>query len=224
MQVAIRHKAFRRKPVLGDIRFELRRGETTALLGPSGCGKTTLLRILAGLDTDFAGEVDPHNARLGFVFQEPRLLPWRSVYDNIALVAPDRRDKIHQLLDEVGLREVAALEASRLSLGMARRVSLARALVVEPEVLILDEPFNSLDRARAAQLRLLLLDIIERHDLKVLLVTHDPHEAVQLAQRLFILGGHPTEIQQQIPLDLTAGERRDGALIARRVGQLFGVQ
>ncbi|WP_428623707.1 ABC transporter ATP-binding protein [Sedimenticola sp.] len=221
MQIHIQRKTYRQHTVLGPIQFDLTKGETTALFGPSGCGKTTLLRIIAGLDSDFEGTINNRQVQLGFVFQEPRLLPWRSVYDNIALVAPDRPEKIQQLLQEVGLQEVATLEASRLSLGMARRVSLARALVREPEILILDEPFNSLDQARAAQLRLLLLQIIEHHELKVLLVTHDPREAVQLAQRVLLLGGRPTQIQREIPINLNADERRDPVTIAQQVSRLF---
>ncbi|MCW8905184.1 ABC transporter ATP-binding protein [Sedimenticola sp.] len=221
MRIDVRQKAYRQQRVLGKIRFNLDRGETTALYGPSGCGKTTLLRIIAGLDNAFDGVVANRDTQLGFVFQEPRLLPWLSVYDNVALVAPDKPARIQQLLFEVGLQEVATLEASRLSLGMARRVSLARALVREPELLILDEPFNSLDQARAAQLRLLLLEIIERHDLKVLLVTHDPREALQLAQRILILGGQPTSVQREIAVGLSAGERRDPAAVDGRMRQLF---
>lgn len=221
MRIDVQHKAYRQQRVLEKIQFDLVQGETTALFGPSGCGKTTLLRIIAGLDSDFEGAVANRDMQLGFVFQEPRLLPWLSVYDNIALVAPDKPESIQQLLIEVGLQEVAALEASRLSLGMARRVSLARALVREPEILILDEPFASLDQARAAQLRLLLLQIIERHDLKVLLVTHDPREAVQLAQRILLLGGRPSRIQREISVSLSANERRDPDAVEQQMRQLF---
>lgn len=221
MQISILHKAFQQKPVLGKIQFELNTGETTVLFGPSGCGKTTLLRLLAGLDIEFEGELTHRETRLGVVFQEPRLLPWRTVHQNVAMVAPDKSARIEQLLEETGLQNVAALEASKLSLGMARRVALARALIIEPEALILDEPFVSLDRERASQLRLLLLDIIERYKLKALLVTHDPYEAVQLAHQILVMGGTPSELQQRIPINLSAAERRDSTLIAKVVNQFF---
>lgn len=222
MHISILHKAFQQKPVLGRIEFELSVGETTVLYGPSGCGKTTLLRLLAGLDAEFAGELTNWTARLGVVFQEPRLLPWLTVYQNIAIVAPGKCAKIEQLLEETGLQNVADLEASKLSLGMARRVALARALVIEPEVLILDEPFVSLDSARASQLRLLLLDIIEHHKLKVLLVTHDSYEAVQLAQQILVMGGTPSEIQQRIPVELSPAGRRNHILVNKVVNEIFG--
>ncbi|TVT56663.1 MAG: ATP-binding cassette domain-containing protein [Sedimenticola thiotaurini] len=221
MQISILHKAFQQKPVLGKIQFELNTGETTVLFGPSGCGKSTLLRLLAGLDIEFEGELTHRETRLGVVFQEPRLLPWRTVYQNVAMVAPDKSARIEQLLEETGLQNVAALEASKLSLGMARRVALARALIIEPEALILDEPFVSLDRERASQLRLLLLDIIERYKLKALLVTHDPYEAVQLAHQILVMGGTPSKLQQRIPINLSAAERRDNTLIAKVVNQFF---
>ncbi len=213
MQISIRNKSFQQKTILKNIQFELKTGETTALIGPSGCGKTTLLRILAGLDPSFDGDINGQNDRLGFVFQEPRLLPWRTVYQNIALVAPDKTTAIQHLLEEVGLQEVTSLEASKLSLGMARRTALARALILEPEILILDEPFVSLDRERANQLRLMLLDIIERHELKVLLVTHDPFEAVQLAQQILVMSSDPGEIRHRIPISLSSTERRDATLV-----------
>ncbi len=221
MQISIRHKSFQQKTILENIQFELETGKTTALFGPSGCGKTTLLRILAGLDRSFDGDITSTDNRLGFVFQEPRLLPWRTVYQNIALVAPDKTTTIQQLLEEVGLQEVASLEASKLSLGMARRASLARALILEPEVLILDEPFVSLDKERANQLRLMLLDIIERHELKVLLVTHDPNEAVQLAQQILVMGSDPGEFQHRIQIKLSPEERRDTVLVEQTAHHFY---
>jgi len=221
MQVAIRNKSYQGKRVLGDIRFELKTGEATTLFGPSGCGKTTLLRILAGLDSDYDGSISTCNSRLGIVFQEPRLLPWKTVRENIALVAPDSERRTEELLEEMGLMESASLAASKLSLGMARRVALARALVIKPEILILDEPFTSLDKARAGRLRLLVLELIERYELKVLLVTHDPYEAVQLSQQVLILGGQPSKIQREMPIHLSPAERRDAGMVKRVSDQLM---
>ncbi len=217
MQISIQHKAFQQKPVLGDIQFELKKGETTVLFGPSGCGKTTLIHILAGLDKSYQGSITHADKHMGIVFQEPRLLPWLSVYENITLVSPSNPQKATQLIETMGLEEFALMEASKLSLGMARRVSLARALVLEPEVLLLDEPFASLDQERSAQLRLLLLQMIEQHAIKVLLVTHDPVEAVQLARHILILGGKPSKIQCEIPINLSSAERQDNSTIRQTI-------
>ncbi|MCP3672266.1 MAG: ABC transporter ATP-binding protein [Gammaproteobacteria bacterium] len=217
MHIDIQHKPFQEKVILGDIRFELVNGKTTVLFGPSGCGKTTLLRILAGLDSEFVGQITETHHRLGFVFQEPYLLPWRTVRENVTLVAPNNEPLVEQMLYEVGLQEHASLDASKLSLGMARRVSLARALAFQPEVLILDEPFVSMNEELANQLRLLLLHITEQYPMKVLMVTHNPHEAVQLAHRILTLGGNPTGIKSDIPIYLSNEERRNQGRIANVV-------
>ena len=160
LDVDIKSKAFesasgKRQQVLSDVSLSLSAGEVAVFVGPSGCGKSTLLRILAGLDHDFEGTISrPQQARLGMVFQEPRLLPWRSVDDNVRLAAP--------LADEAALSNlfnILELTAHRshfpgeLSLGLARRVALARAFAVDPDFLILDEPLASLDKALAARLR-----------------------------------------------------------------------
>ena len=166
------------------------------ILGPSGCGKSTMLRILAGLDHDFRGRVSrPVGARLGMVFQEPRLLPWRSVEENVRLAAP--------LIDEVTLATLLSdleLNAHRthypgeLSLGLARRVALARAFAVNPNFLILDEPLASLDDALAARLREQIASLIASRAVMTLLVTHNLDDAVRLGDRLFFLSARPAKI------------------------------
>src|SRR5262249_59750201 len=135
--------------------FSLCSGEVAALVGPSGCGKTTLLRIVAGLDRDFDGHVAfPADGRLAMVFQEPRLLPWRTVEQNVRLAAPRASDAgLEMLFQTLGLNAHRDHYPGELSLGLARRVALARAFAVEPDLLLLDEPFRSLDDALAARLR-----------------------------------------------------------------------
>ncbi len=201
------------REVLDRIQLEVATGETVALIGPSGCGKTTLLNLIAGLDRGFAGRIERGpDIRLAYVFQEPRLLPWRTVAQNLALVlpeAPDTRGRIVRALAEVGLEGSAELYASRLSLGMARRVALARAFVVKPSLLLLDEPFVSLDEPTAHRLRLLLLDLLERHRAAALFVTHHLPEAIMLAHRLVFLGGSPARILVDRRLRLDAAARRD---------------
>jgi NitT/TauT family transport system ATP-binding protein len=204
--------------VLGPLRLGLRRGEVVALTGPSGCGKTTLLNLVAGLDRGFDGRIErPARGRLAYVFQEPRLLPWRTVADNLALVLPDgpaARGRVEAALAEVGLEDAARTMAARLSLGMARRVALARAFVVEPGLLLLDEPFASLDAPTAHRLRLLLLDLLERHAVTALFVTHDLAEAVMLAHSLVVLSGTPARLAMRIPIGLAPAARRDPAAVA----------
>ncbi|MDV7339332.1 ATP-binding cassette domain-containing protein [Terasakiella sp. A23] len=218
MRLHVQEKNFDGITVLKDIDLHLHKDETTVLLGPSGCGKTTLLRIICGLDTDFDGQLDLDSEKIGFVFQEPRLLPWLSVYDNIALVCADGVD-IDGLLKDVGVLEAKDQLASKLSLGMARRVGFARALSINPDVLIMDEPFVSLDQARAEQLRLMVLDVMAKRSTKVLFVTHDLGEAVQLGSRILHLGGTPSRILQEKQVALSPEMRRNPRAIADIVGQ-----
>jgi NitT/TauT family transport system ATP-binding protein len=210
--------------VLGPLRLTLRRGEVAALTGPSGCGKTTLLNLVAGLDRDFVGSVErPGRGRLAYVFQEPRLLPWRTVTANLALVLPDgpaAAVRISAALAEVGLEDAAETYAGRLSLGMARRLALARAFVVEPALLLLDEPFASLDAPTAHRLRLLLLDLLARHEVTLLFVTHDLAEAVMVAHRLLVLAGMPARLAAEIPIGLPPAARRDRAAVAAVAARL----
>jgi ABC-type nitrate/sulfonate/bicarbonate transport system ATPase subunit len=207
------------KLALREVSFHIRAGEFVAVVGPSGCGKTTLLNIVAGLDSDFVGRVDLGQGaaapRIGYVFQNARLLPWRTVRDNIAIVLAGRPDRaaIDALLHEVGLADVADVFASRLSVGMSRRVAIARALAVAPELMLMDEPFVSLEEAMAERLRQLLLDLLRRHPASVLFVTHDLREAIVLADRILLLSPAPGRLIADLPLTVPR-DRRDAAAIA----------
>ena len=189
--------------MLAGLRLELPAGAVGALVGPSGCGKTTLLRLVAGLDQNYDGDIRlPAHARLGMVFQEPRLLPWRTVADNLRIVAPRAQDDaIVALLDELGLAEHAAHFPRQLSLGLARRVALARALVVEPDLLLLDEPLVSLDAARARELREKIAALIEARRITTLIVTHDLREAIALADKIFLLSPRPAHIVSTLAIE-----------------------
>lgn len=195
------------KRVLHGVRITVEPGERVALIGPSGCGKTTLLNIVAGLDGRFEGQiVRDEAARLAYVFQEPRLLPWRTVEENLELVLenePDASGRIKAILAEVGLEPARQLYASRLSLGMARRAAIARAFVVRPGLLLLDEPFVSLDELTAQRLRLLLLDLLLTHRTTTLFVTHALTEAIMIADRLVFLSASPAQVVavREVPLD-----------------------
>jgi NitT/TauT family transport system ATP-binding protein len=200
------------KLALAGIRLAVEPGERVAVIGPSGCGKTTLLNIVAGLVGGYAGRLSlAADTTIGYVFQEPRLLPWRTVADNLRLVLPDRPDpapRIAAALAEVELAAAADVYASRLSLGMARRVGLARAFVVRPSLLLLDEPFVSLDEPTAYRLCVLLLDLLERHGATMLFVTHSLPEAIMVADRLLFLTPSPGEVLDVREVPLGPGERR----------------
>ena len=203
---------------LENIRLTIQAGEFICLLGPSGCGKTTLLNVVAGLDADFDGTITrPVDARrnapiIGYVFQKPRLLPWRTVKENIDLVlSPAQRHGgiVDELLEITGLAEFHHTYPERLSVGMARRVALVRAFAIEPNLLLLDEPFVSLDESTAERLRALLVDIWTRRPTTVLFVSHDTREVVQLADRIVLLTPAPGRIKAIIPVDLPRAERGD---------------
>jgi NitT/TauT family transport system ATP-binding protein len=204
---------------LNGLRFEVKERELVCIVGPSGCGKTTLLNIVAGLDHDFSGEVrftPGGTPAIGYVFQTARLLPWRTVLDNVLLVMPanpGRRERAMELLASAGLGDVAEVFPERLSVGMARRVALVRALAVEPRLLLLDEPFVSLDEATADRLRLLLLDLWSQHPTTVLFVTHDLREAILLADRIVLLSPTPAQVVASVAVSLPRARRHDAAAI-----------
>lgn len=189
------------RAVLASVDLDLPAGSVTALLGTSGCGKSTLLRQAAGLDTPTAGRVlvdgspvRAHDERCAVGFQEPRLLPWRTVHDNVALGLPrgtsraEGRARVEELLALVGLEAHAGHRPREISGGMAQRTSLARALARRPGVLLLDEPFGALDALTRLRMQDLLIDVLRAHPATVLLVTHDVEEALQVADRVVVLG------------------------------------
>jgi ABC-type nitrate/sulfonate/bicarbonate transport system ATPase subunit len=187
-------------PVIANLTFVLEKGETGALIGPSGCGKSTLMRILAGLDRDFEGSVHmPEHGRVGMVFQEPRLLPWRSVEDNVRLAAPEASEaEVAALFDALGLAEHRTHFPGELSVGLARRAALARAFAVRPTLLLLDEPFVSLDAPLARQLQRDLVRLVESRRIITVLVTHNSEEAIALADRISVLSARPAHVVGEI--------------------------
>jgi NitT/TauT family transport system ATP-binding protein len=180
--------------------LDLAEGETCAIVGPSGIGKTSLLHIVAGLDNDFIGSVEGRPRGIGYLFQAPRLLPWRTAGQNLELVIPDHPEKARDWLAQVGLAGSENVYPQRLSLGMARRVSLARALAVEPELLLLDEPFSALDEGIAKSMQDLVAAQLKRLRPTTLLVTHHWHEAAALAHRVITLDGSPARIVDDRPI------------------------
>jgi ABC-type nitrate/sulfonate/bicarbonate transport system ATPase subunit len=223
LDVHIKHKVYRSASggtlrVLEDLSITLADGEVVALVGPSGCGKTTLLRIIVGLERDFEGKVNLRmRGNVGFVFQEPRLLPWRTVEENVRLAAPSVSAAVlDALFTTLGLTEHRRHYPGELSLGLARRVALARALAVEPDLLILDEPFVSLDAALATRLRSELIELVSRRPVTTLLVTHDLDEAVELADRVILLSPSPARVMADVPIANPRGLRSAEELAAIR--------
>ena len=187
------NKWYGARQVLVDVSVRVAKGEIVALIGRSGSGKSTVLRVLAGLSTDHTGERVVSGAP-ALAFQEPRLFPWRDVRTNVVygltrskLARSEAQARAERALADVGLADRADVWPLTLSGGQAQRVSLARALVAEPELLLLDEPFGALDALTRLSMRSLLLDLWREHGFGVLLVTHDVDEAVALADRVLVL-------------------------------------
>src|SRR5262247_1028955 len=223
LEVSIRHKSYQaasggRLHVLDQLTLQLASGQVGALVGPSGCGKTTLLRIIAGLDPDYEGSVAlPDHGKLGMVFQEPRLLPWRTLEQNVRLAAPQATDAdLDALFAALGLSAHRHHYPGELSLGLARRVALARAFAVHPDLLLLDEPFVSLDDALALRLRDELAELVTRRPVTTLLVTHNVEEAIALADRLFLLSPSPARVIAEVPIERPRSPRSPEELAALR--------
>ncbi|MDR3461734.1 MAG: ATP-binding cassette domain-containing protein [Beijerinckiaceae bacterium] len=189
--------------VIKDLRFSLAQGSVTCLLGPSGCGKTTALRIILGLDRKFEGAVTPpvDSLKLGVVFQDPRLLPWRTVEENIRLAAPSMSPSgLEDILQSLGLSDWRAHRPGELSVGMARRAAVARALSVEPDLLVLDEAFVSLDERGASVLRQYVFGVARARGTAILMVTHNIDEALRHSDRILVLAPRPTHVLESFEL------------------------
>lgn len=201
-------------PALTDISFALNKGEFVAIVGPSGCGKSTLLSLIAGLLVPEKGLIKINGKYLresttnvGYMLQHDELFEWRTVYNNVILglevqhmMTARTREKAHELLDFYGLKQFEHARPSELSGGMRQRAALIRTLVLDPDLLLLDEPFSALDYQTRLNVGDDIGQIIRKEEKSALLVTHDLSEAISLADRVIILSGRPASIRQTIPL------------------------
>jgi ABC-type nitrate/sulfonate/bicarbonate transport system ATPase subunit len=215
---------------IAGLDLTLEPGSFTAIVGPSGGGKTTLLHIAAGLDTQYTGEFmrEPATATLAMLFQQPRLLPWHSARDNVAFVLETRgvatasaRRRADELLALVGLTQAGDKFPAQLSGGMQQRVALARALAVDPDLLLMDEPFSALDELTAGRLREELLALSAQKVRTILFVTHDIAEACYLAERVVVLSAHPGRVVGDVRIDLPRQRRPDDPRLAEYAGRVL---
>jgi len=207
-------KEYHGQMILKGLQMTFAEHAITAILGPSGCGKTTLLKIVAGLVSADAGEVTGMEAKVpGFLFQEPRLLPWMNARNNLEFVLPSAMDRMEksrlcdEMLSAVGLAGYQNHFPSQLSGGMSQRLSIARAFIVQSDILFMDEPFQSLDLKRREQMIALLKELWLKHRPTVLMVTHDVQEALLLSDKIYILSDKPTVILQEIENPMAFEER-----------------
>jgi NitT/TauT family transport system ATP-binding protein len=224
---------------LEGFNLTVERGEVVAIIGPNGCGKSTFLRVAAGLLAPQRGSVtlddrpiDGSDPRIGLVFQEPRLLPWRSVTGNVTYPLElagwprERREaRLAALLELVGLTEAAQSRPSQLSGGMRQRAAIARALALEPEVLLLDEPFSALDALTRERFNLELLELWERTKSTIVIVTHSIPEAILLADRVVVMTPRPGRVAAIV--DIQAPRPRsldllDGAIVSAAAAEIRG--
>ena len=210
LKISNLNKAFGELPVLSDLNLEIRPQEILALIGPSGCGKTTLLNIISGLDMPDSGTVECADRHISYMFQSARLLPWRTVYENIRLVREEAgKNEIMALIEAVGLKGFENYYPGQLSGGMAKRCALARAFHYGGRLLLMDEPFQGLDYGLRMEMLSMLLSIWCSGRQSVLFVTHEIDEALTVASRIAVLSYRPTTIKEVI--ELPGKEGRDAS-------------
>ena len=219
---------YERQIVIDNISFSVQPGEIICLTGPSGCGKTTLLKIVAGLITPKSGIIQNKFNITSYVFQEPRLLPWKTCLENIIfglkankIPVKKRRYIALNLAKELGIAQEINRYPHQLSGGRQQRVALGRALAIGPDFLILDEPFSSLDIGRRRQLQDLILQLLNNRNLAILLVSHDLAEAVRLGNKIIILSASPSKIVYEWKPE--SGVKRDEAYIYKTVSSLLAI-
>lgn len=229
-------KRFGSLEVLSDIDFTIEKGEFAAIVGPSGCGKSTVLRMIAGLETASDGKVLANGNPIGkpdpqrvLIFQEHALYPWRTVEDNVGfglelakVPARERRERVDEVLDKVGLSGFQKYYPAQLSGGMKQRASIARALVMNPEVLLLDEPYGALDAITRLTMQNELIKLWRGSGKTVLLITHDIDEAVYLADTIYVMSPRPGRIISKVHADMPRPRNRNSAEFVKLREQIMG--
>ncbi|MCH9812662.1 MAG: ATP-binding cassette domain-containing protein [Epsilonproteobacteria bacterium] len=214
--------------ILRDINFDLKQGEVVSIVGPSGGGKTTLLHLVAGLLDLEEGKIENSFKSSAFAFQEARLLPWKNVIDNIMLgllARGDDRELAQQEAEKIalkfGLEERDFTKFPKdLSGGMKQRVSFARALVLKPALLFLDEPFSALDIGLKKELQTILIEMVDQKEISILFITHDLMEAIRLSDRVLLLAADPGRIVKSFDYDLSQADRDDSYVYAKSASLL----
>lgn len=212
-------KKFQGLPVLQHLNLHVGEAEIVAIVGPSGCGKSTLLNLIAGITGTYEGQIQNRAGKTGYVFQEDRILPWLTVYDNIRIVRDDTdHARIRQLIGQMHLTGFEGYYPSQLSGGMRQRCGIARAFYYGSELLLMDEPFKSLDYSLRQEMLTYLKTLWEQEQNSVLFVTHDMDEALQIADRILVFGARPSTVIREIVLPKQTGLRdlTTGVLLERK--------
>lgn len=195
LDIYIQNKTYNKNLVLEDIELEIKDSEFISVLGPSGCGKSTFLNILANLDDDFKGHIEMPFENISFMFQDDRLLPWLSIKENLLLVSKKKDlNEIKRVLKLIGLENILDEFPKSLSGGMKRRIALARAFINKPQLILLDEPFTSLDFPTSQELKYEFIKLCKEFKPLVILVTHDLSEAILFSNRIFFLSKKPSTV------------------------------
>jgi NitT/TauT family transport system ATP-binding protein len=199
-------KHFGKLSVIERWNFDVKVGEKLTIFGPSGCGKTTFLRIVSGLEKPTSGEIETSFQRVGMVFQDPTLIPWKNIIDNLRFVRKSDKE-IENILEKMSLSSFEPYFPSSLSGGMKQRVNLARAILINPDLLVLDEPFFSLDLATKMEIMKDIKEIHKKIGFTLLMVTHDVKEAIYISDRILLLSPRPSRILKEFSIPLKDKER-----------------
>jgi len=203
-------KSFQELKIIDNISLDIEKEKVTVLLGPSGCGKSTLLNIVAGVIKTFEGEIESIESSLGYVFQEDRLLPWKSVTENISFVTNGKKveeSKVDEIFNILKIHKIKDSSVRKLSGGQKQRVNIARAFIYPSKTILMDEPFRSLDLNLKMNIIRDFISLIEKYEHTVLLVTHDIREALLLADTIYILSDKPSKILKKITIPVEREQR-----------------
>ncbi|WP_024621908.1 ABC transporter ATP-binding protein [Metaclostridioides mangenotii] len=203
-------KSFENLKVIEDLNLEVDKNEIVAIIGPSGCGKSTILNIISGIINKYEGEIHSSKPTIGYVFQEDRLLPWMNVLENVEVVNDNsKRKRALKIIEEVGLKNFEKSYPDTLSGGMKQRCAIARGFNYDCDLLLMDEPFKSLDYNLRIEMLKVLINLWNKSDKSILFITHEIDEALTVANRILVLGKRPTKVIKEVILDKESIGSRD---------------